>query len=176
MKSALTITILVGVLGLRDLATAGKLETSPERAMDRYERAGPYVLDARVRMTPDANLIEASIRDFVWRHWQYHRLGFLTVVTVSIEGLPNRSVYFIEPDWQGRWSISLQSTEKLLARPGSDEQPEEVETSVIYSVQRVEPSPDGVPSRKVIAGKEQRDAASYRLVLKDKQGKIIRYL
>lgn len=154
------------------------LDSNESRDLRLYERAGPYVLAAKANpITEDSFLIAASIRDFLWRHWRGHRLGTLLVTTFSIEGLPTRTTYFVEPDKSGVWRVLSETSYTLLStEPGTTKHSEQLETSVAYSVERMEALPDGTTSNKAIAVTEIRDPLSYHLVLKDQQGNVIAQL
>src|SRR2546430_15438346 len=145
-----------------------------ERNFKMYERAGPYVLGRETPLVKEIPLMQASARDFLWRHWRERRLGFLTLISFSMEGLPTRLTYFVEPDKDGRWTIFIQTKTTLLGtRPGSTEHFQNEGTSVAYSIERFQLLPDGAPSDKRVDANEISNAESYRLVLKDRKGTVI---
>jgi len=152
-------------------------KAASERKLTDYDRAGPYVLSEAERITEDAALIEASIRDFLWRHWTQHRLGFMIVVRSGTEGLPSRETYFVEPDERGKWRIVSETKTTLLGtKPGSTEHFEDFRSSAAYLVERVEARPDRMASDRIIPSNGARDAISYRLILKDRAAKVIEQL
>lgn len=174
--------LIRSVLALLSIATCGGTTHSSyaaagERRLINYDRAGPYILSDKIMFSEDGALIVASIRDFLWRHWQEHRPGFVTTVTFSLEGLPTRTTYFVEQNNKGKWIISADSRVTLPAvKAGSNEHFEKTETSVAYSVERIEPSLQGAASDKRIQSKENLDPTYYRILLRDREGKELERL
>jgi hypothetical protein len=118
--------------------------------------------------------MQASARDFLWRHWLEHRLGQLVTVKFTPEGLPTRTTLYVEPDSAHRWRIVLEYRTALPGiKPDSNEHFEELTTKIASSIERAEVRPDGTASEKAIRPDDIRDAMSYRLILKDKDGKIV---
>jgi hypothetical protein len=106
-------TVLLGAL-LASRAAA--------RDIARYETRGPYVLHERVIKAEDRSLIDAQMRDFLLTCWEQHRLGRLITLEFSIEGLPTRRSYFIEPDEKGTWRVVIETIGTLPGvKPGTDE-------------------------------------------------------
>jgi len=141
------------------------------RDLARYETAGPYLLPDRIEITEDGPLIRASIRDFLWRHWNEHRLGVVTVVSFTTEGLPSRTKYFIEPSGNGKWHVMRETLQIL---PGIDPQTkehfQERSTSEISSFERIESGPGS--NFKAIPKGKSREGTSYYLRFKDANGKV----
>jgi hypothetical protein len=146
----------------------------PQRELNGYEIAGPYILAHETATLEDILVMRASARDFLWRHWRGHRRGVLTTVSFTTEGLPIRTTDFVEPDEHGKWKIVSETQRSVLGtKTNSPDSAKQVETSTAYSVERVEPLPDGTASDKPIPDNKSRDPMSYRLVLKDRAGKIV---
>jgi hypothetical protein len=148
------------------------LQQKKMRNLSLYEKAGPYnlelMLDAQVRASK-----EAAVREFLWDHWQQRRLGQVTVTRYSREGEPSASFYFVEPDERGIWRIAVEIDRTLVDRGGSKNQRHESVEYEAYSVERIEVPKDGLTQRVVIPEAEMRSPESYRLALKDQEGKSL---
>jgi hypothetical protein len=90
---------------------------TPPRDLSSYTTLGPYLMpDSPNALTPeDRALITSQIRKFVVDCWQQHRRGRLITVTFTMEGLPVRHTYFVEPDSGGTWRIVVDT---VAAVPG----------------------------------------------------------
>jgi hypothetical protein len=151
----------------KDQPQRGKL-----RDLILYESAGPFTVKLDLDAQSRAN-IEAEIRDFLWRHWHQHRLGHLTATFFSREGEPSTSFYFVEPGEQRSWHIAVKINRRLADRSGSRKQYNQTNEYTAYSVDRIEVPEGGLKVRVVIPVEDLRAPQSYRLVLKDKQGKVL---
>ena len=89
------------------------------RDFDRYETRGPYVLHERVITWEDRALLDAQIRQFLWDCWQRHRLARLITIAFSMEGMPTRTTYFIEPDERRQWRVVVETISTIQDPPGS---------------------------------------------------------
>ena len=89
------------------ICAASSPTPTPTRDLSRYATLGPYLMqDSASALTPeDRALIASQIRRFLVDCWQQHRRGRLITVTFTLEGLPVRSTYFVEPDSGGAWRI-----------------------------------------------------------------------
>lgn len=169
-------TIITSIL-LAASAYGGAPPTSEEAAnaqrnLNQYERAGPYLVTQNIRVTQDGALIQASIRDFLWRHWRERRLGWLRVINYTMEGAPVRTDYFVEPDSQGHWRVQLNLKITLFSSK-PNEPLNELQTSVAYTLARVEPGLRLSQGRKAIPRDKLCDPKSYDLILKDRDGTTI---
>jgi hypothetical protein len=148
------------------------------RELIDYDLAGPFSLDRSSRHAEDRPIIEAAIREFLWTRWRQRRLAHLVTVYYSIEGLPSRSWYYVEPGKDGVWRIAIDDDITIPAlKRGSQEHQREVRSYEALSVERVElasVSP-AKPDRR-IPDDQTREPETYRLNLKDRDGKIIREL
>jgi hypothetical protein len=168
-KSAIFLTVCLALATPSDL-----IARDPDKPRDlrMYERAGPYVFSTKANANEDGFLMAASVRDFLWRHWHDHRRGLLLTITFTIEGLPNRTSYFVEPDGYGKWQIATESKTALMgADPTSIDHPAQTESSTAYFVERMDNGLAGT-GPKAIPANEMRDAMSFRLILKNREGKV----
>jgi hypothetical protein len=111
----------------------GSLLASRAAARDiaHYQTRGPYVLHERVITAEDRTLIDEQMREFLWSCWQQQRLGRLITLVFSIEGLPTRTTYFVEPDDKGIWHVVIETVATTMGvKPGTDEHYTEDHTTV----------------------------------------------
>ena len=118
MKNALWLIITFAVSAL-------PAATPPPVARDlsKYSTRGPYVLfyhHVSFYTDEDHALINSQMRQFFLDCWQKHQRGRLITVEFSIEGLPTRSTYFIEPDSTDRWHVVVNSMVALDKGPDTD--------------------------------------------------------
>jgi hypothetical protein len=102
-------TLSAAAVGAIMLATPSFTRASA-RDLARYETRGPFVLHEHVISAEDRALIHAQMREFFLDCWQQHRLGRLITIGFSMEGLPTRTTYFIEPDEKGAWHVVIETT------------------------------------------------------------------
>ena len=130
---------------------------SSERDLSRYDRIGPF----NVPVGENPSTVSAKVRDFIWEHWEQHRLGYAVVTFHSKEGEPSTSHIFVEPDESGVWHLSVSIERELIDRRGwSDPK---------YRGKKIHQT----DSYKAYAIKRLPDKDSYHLRLKDKDGKVI---
>ena len=144
-------TLRAIMAGALVFASALSVEAGP-RDLARYETLGPYVLHERVLTAADRALVDSQMRDFLLRCWQQHRLGRLITLRFSIEGLPTRTTYYIEPDASGGWHVVVESLGTLPGtKPGTNEHytEQQARTATLTSVQ----GPDGKEHVRVVSGK-----------------------
>lgn len=170
VRLLLVILISVFVVASQDTAAeAGKV-----RDLSLYDLAGPYSLDRSIRHVEDQPIIEAAIREFLWTRWQRRRLGYLSVVHYSLEGLGTRRWYFIEPDKRGVWRIVVDEDITLPAlKRGSAEHLRETHHYDLYAVERVEVEKKNDASALSIPEADTRFSEEYSLRLKDQNGQVI---
>jgi len=143
--------------------------------ISRYDQLGPY--DVPV----DGNNLSAvpsEVRGFVWEHWAQRRLAKLILISRSKDGRRSTSDIFIEPDETGIWHLSAGVDSTLVDGRAFDD-PEFKGTIEKYdeyranTIERIEIPSNGFSERIVIPAYEKRTPDSYRLRLKDKEGKTI---
>jgi photosystem II stability/assembly factor-like uncharacterized protein len=143
-----------------------------KRVLDQYDNGGHYT----IRLNTDAatrSRQEASIREFLWQHWRGQRYGRISATWYSREGEPSTSSFFVEPDAGGNWNLSVEIIRSLNGRGGSSWQSRESVNYSAYSVERIEIPKDGLTPRTTIPKEQPRSPESYRLMLKDRNGKIL---
>ena len=175
----LTLRIIISAL-VAVLPIPGTLRAREASARDliNYDLAGPFSLDRSSRHAEDRPVIEAAIREFLWTRWRQRRLAHLATVEYSIEGLPSRSWYYVEPGKDGLWRIVIDDDITIHAlKRDSQEHQREVRSYEAFSLERVElTSISPAKSDRRIPDDQSREPETYRLNLKDCDGKIIREL
>ena len=145
------------------------------RNLDLYDKAGPF--DAGVLMEK-ASFTKEKRREFLWKHWQEQKLGYIATTIYTKEGDKITFHEYIEPDDNGRWHISVR-VEKLLvdrelwARTKVNRTFPVEETYKVYFLERIDPTKRGAMRQKNIPPEQERSPTSYVLRLKDEKGKII---
>ena len=120
------------------------------RDLARYETRGPFILHERVITADDRALIDAQMRDFLWSCWHQHRRCRLITLAFSMEGLPTRTTYFIEPDEKGIWRVVIETSATVPGvKPGTDEHYTE-DFTTIATLESVN-GPDGKKHIRVIS-------------------------
>jgi hypothetical protein len=89
---------------------------NPTRDLAAYQTLGPFLMpeSPNALSFEDRALLKTQMRRFLLDSWQ-HRRAQLIVVTFTMEGLPVRSAYFIEPDSAGKWRVVVDT---VAAVPG----------------------------------------------------------
>lgn len=158
LSDSLKTLLVLASLGTTAIASIQKVE----RGLRHYEWAGPYVLEHVRGVMEEIPHMQASARDFLWRHWREHRRGFLIVISSSTEGLPTAMKYFVEPDKDGRWIISVEGrSEQMLMRPHSTARSYSEDDWTARSVERKRAMPDGTISDKILGVDETADPQTY---------------
>lgn len=180
-SSAATSLSLIGATTIITVLTAGmcfsqdKAATGapPKRDLSDYEKAGPFDLSLWAR---DRAKTEAVIREWIWHHWKEKRLAHLVFNAQSIEGEPSKSLYYVEPDGAGGWRVSVRIERHLSDRRGSGRRWFEAVEFDAFALEPVEPRNSGLVPYKPIGESEDVSPQRYRLLLKDKKGKILQEL
>jgi hypothetical protein len=124
---------------------------TPARDIAAYQTLGPFLMpDSPNALSPeDRALIKTQMRRFLVDSWQQHRRAQLIVITFTMEGLPVRSAYFIEPDSAGKWRVTVDT---VAAVPGVKPSGEHytVETSTVATLEIVDSS--GEKHVRIVSG------------------------
>jgi hypothetical protein len=138
------------------------------RNLFEYEKAGPFSMALKLNSKSRLRL-EAEVRDFVWKHWRERRLGYVTFTKFSKEGESSKSDVFIEPDQEGSWRVAVRVERVVVDRASKRRQRSAIEYSA-YSLERIDPGLRVNAEAIVIPDTAVKNSASYRLVLKNKDG------
>lgn len=142
------------------------------RNLNLYDKAGPYVislnLDAQSR-----DRMESDARAFLWSHWHQRRRGHVMITQYSKEGEPSVSSYFIEPQNEGVWQIVVRVKRTLTDRNHSKGKRFVVVEYQTDLVERIQVPKDRRGPRVLVPAEEERPPEAYRLVLKNKEGKVL---
>jgi hypothetical protein len=157
------------------IASCDRAAVEPQKARDlsRYDLAGPFSLDRSPRHADDQLALQAIIREFLWTRWRHHQLAHVSIVQYTLEGLPTRTWYFIEPDERGTWRVIIEQDETLPAfKVNSNDHMRVAHRYEAFSLDRVEQNASGgVPL--AIPDDDQRPAEEYNVRFKDKSGEFI---
>jgi hypothetical protein len=151
-------------------AASPSIQCQPrERNLRVFEDGGTIKFQAR----DDSPSSEpsAKLRQFLWNHWIAHRRGVVKQLGYSIEGTSSETNFFIEPGEQGGWRIAAEKKYQEMRRP--DDIEEKTAGYEAYSVRRVKPGRGEPKSRSTIPRNARIPARSYRLVLFDREGRVI---
>jgi hypothetical protein len=144
MKPVLGLVLAVSIC-------AASPSPAPTRDLSGYATLGPYLMlhTASVLAPGDLALITSQIRRFLVDCWQQHRRGRLIIVTFTMEGLPVRSTYFVEPDSGGAWRIVVDT---VAAVPGIKPSGEHytVDYTTIATLESID-APDGQKKFRVVS-------------------------
>lgn len=78
------------------------------RDLSRYDKAGPFNLGADLSQ-PAREASLKQIRSFLLEHWKGGRLGHLVVNLGSPGGRTETTAFYVEPDTDGAWAITLET-------------------------------------------------------------------
>jgi len=169
LKTGVYLIIATFLGGLHISATG---DTERHRDLTLYDKAGPYTLE-RPREEPDQMRKVEEIRDFLWKHWKGHRLGYLEVTSYGLEGQKTNTRYFVEASPAGRWYVAIELETEVITAKGTRAHPRYSYVATV--VDRVE-LPKGeimTPERSPIPDNETRTADSYQILFKDESGKVL---
>jgi predicted AlkP superfamily pyrophosphatase or phosphodiesterase len=157
-------------------AAAFFVESAPARDLAHYDKGG--IFDFPLYPSSDAqhkkyDRDNARLREFVWSHWTQRRRGYVRVIHHGVEGQSFVGDHYIEPDDQGRWTMSWDGQEPMR----------------IYRIEQIQPRADFPASRwrfewmgyagrfwkdgKRLAHPISGDGSKYMLQLRDKKGVIV---
>ena len=141
-------------------------EQSWGRQLSRYDNAGHYDFSHQVYSEEKGKQyqrMEKEIREFLWNHWNERRLGYIRETRYGVEGQVGTSHMFVEPDGNGEWRIYC----IVLTIDWRIDQTERIYDMSAYKVERIKewaPIPPEIPE----------DPLYYKLILKDKQDRLLR--
>jgi hypothetical protein len=162
------VTIIPVFLSFASLLSSAISAQEVHQKEDQMDRADPYVITNRDFDTGKTSQEFAEIRTFLWDHWRQHRCGRLSERSYSKEGEPIDTVFVIEPDQDGRWTIRITST-RPQTKGASPEYSRRKYTA--YEVRRLGLHKAGSLEGKFIPEEEVLGGDTYRLVFYDIQGK-----
>jgi len=139
------------------------LSQNHEQEAQRTDEAGPYVIGNE----KDRSKKVADVRGFLWEHWREHRPGRVLVTWISKEGRQANTIYLLENDERGAWSLRV--TIQRPSSKGGSPNHDSVEY-IAYSIRRIEPRHDGKSPAVFIADNDSRLGSAYWLVFFDAKG------
>lgn len=108
-----------------------KKETrSGKRDLSTYDKATPISL-AKNASKQDRETVVAQLRGFIFEHWQTKRHGYAQMSFPNPEGNGVASVFFVEPDANGQWTVTLETSAGA--------------TETFHVVEQIEAPDDGPP-------------------------------
>jgi hypothetical protein len=112
--------------------------------------------------------VRGQARAWIWHQWQEHRVSYLTV-KIHDEASEETSSYFIAPDKNGEWQVTIQVHRIVHDENATASQLRisEKELLVASQVQRVEPTTDEMHVPRVFSEDEVLPESKYRLQFLD---------
>ena len=144
--------------------------------------ASPNVYPGNVQIIKDSNASnnrprplrqQAEVRKFVWEHWRERRLGYVTFTMFSKEGEPSTSHVFVEPDEEGIWRVAVKIDRMVVERHGSKRRHRSSNEYIAYALERIEVPTSGLDEAILIPDTDLKKPDLYRLILKDRAGKVL---
>jgi hypothetical protein len=165
MKSTTAVILAIVVLHAGAASTSTPLTSMPQGEglkKQATEQVGPYVIGNN----SDRSKQEAEVRTFLWDHWREHRAARVSVTWISKEGAQSNSVFLLEDDQDGAWSIQV-----TIDRPTSKDSRHGHTEYRVNSVQRVKvPDANWQGTYDNIADDVHVPGNAFLLVLKDANG------
>jgi hypothetical protein len=112
--------------------------------------------------------VRGQARAWIWHQWQERKTSYLTV-KIHDEESEETSSYFIAPDKNGEWEVTIQVHRIVRDENATASQlrVSESELLVAPQVQRVEPTTDEMQLPRVFSKDEILPASKYRLQFLD---------
>jgi hypothetical protein len=109
-----------------------KKETRPgKRDLSKYDKATPITLAKNASKQVRETAV-AGLRGFIFEHWQGKHHGYAQASFPNTEGNQVASIFFVEPDADGQWVVTLESSTGA--------------TETFHVVEQIEAPDDGPPS------------------------------
>jgi hypothetical protein len=144
------------------------------RNLAAYDKAGPYSLDNEPPWEKREKMA-GEIRGFLWEHWKERRFGLVKATFFSIEGDHTSSSFFVAPDANGCWRITVESESIISALLPKGKKPRREITQDDYDViDRVEATGESSAPSIPVAEQELRQPQTYRLRLRNSQTNSVR--
>jgi hypothetical protein len=103
---------------------------------------------------------QSKLRNFIWSRWVKHKRARIAIEGSTVEGLPWRQNFVIEPNESGAWTIVVTFKGKELGPEEGKIYDRSIEYKA-YAVKRIRTSGSPTPLGN-----------GYRLILKDKGGAV----
>jgi cytoskeletal protein RodZ len=108
-----------------------KKETrSGKRDLSTYDKATPITLAKNASKLQRETAV-AGLRGFIFAHWQTKRHGYAQASLPNPEGKATAHSFFVEPDANGEWSVTLETSTGA--------------TETFHVVEQIEAPDDGPP-------------------------------
>jgi hypothetical protein len=95
----------------------------------------------------------------------------VTFTKFSKEGEPSTSHLFVEPDEEGVWRVAVKIDRMVVESHGSKRRHRSSTEYIAYALERIEVPTSGLNEPILLPEIVSKKPDSYRLVLKDKDGK-----
>jgi hypothetical protein len=82
---------------------------SGKRDLSTYDKATPISL-AKNASKQDRETAVAGLRGFIFEHWQGKRHGYAQASLPNPEGNATAHTFFVEPDANGQWTVTLETS------------------------------------------------------------------
>ncbi len=166
--SQIAINTLLIIVSVMEVAKFSIANDSGKRNLAAYETFGP--VDAG-GMPGRTKKVSSDLRQFLWEHWRWHRLGYATVILSSpFEFVSETTKYYVEPDKStGKWYIQVDS--EIPKQPRHPYASRRTFTAVSLECIPFDEKYDTICSS--MPDGVNPPPWAYRLVLRDKDGKTI---
>jgi hypothetical protein len=174
--SVTLVSILTSCLILQSgLTMQGKSSRQgARRDLAAYDQAGPYELNNDLH-PHDADKILGEIRGFLWEHWKERRLGLVKATFFSIEGDHTSSSFFVEPNAEGSWRITVESESIISALLAKGRKPRREITHETYDeIERVEATSGSTAPSIPLPAQAVRQPQTYRLRFRNSRTNSLR--
>ncbi len=116
--------------------------------------------------------VRAQARAWLWQQWEEHKLSYLTLKTHD-ETTDETSSYFIAPDENGKWQVTIQVRRIIRDDNATASQHRITEKKLLVAaiVERVELTTESMHAPRVISGDEILPESKYRLKFLDYAGR-----
>jgi len=162
------LVILVGLVLTANVQSHPSVcQQSKQRDLSKYDFGGAF----EVKVSREGiGRVDAEVRAFIWRHVKEQQLGYVSVTHYSKEGEPSTSTYFVEQDENGGWHMLVRIERRIIDnRESTFSKFRSVVTEYVPdSIQRIDSSNSKPIHENAVCAPE-----SYRLLLKDKRGKVL---
>jgi hypothetical protein len=159
--------MLVSSIGLVTRTTAGS-DTSVQMRVDDGGVLVANVSDGG----PAVSRSYTKLRAFLWIHWRERAAGKIVLKGATTEGNPYRTTYLVHPDDKGIWRIAVESEGEYFDS-FSEKSEHWSKRYEAYSVERVVVQKREAASEIFVSDDARVATKAYRLVLKDRGGKIV---
>jgi len=152
------------------ISLSSAISQNTRRNLKDYKQGVPIDLTDEYFDKQKTNQQSAPGREFLWDLWKSHTKGYVKRTTYTREGQPAWCTFFVEPDSNGQWRITLECRSSVcpyISKKKCEQYFKTFDTETYDSLERIDIA-DDVFSRspKKIPDSEHRDPLEYRLIFR----------